>query len=125
MKKLLIILSVGLLTGCSTLQDLWVASYDTNEYALVNKIRTIAQTSKTCDESTVKNLYLTTVELKNFSQYLPRNRQNNELNADLLRLVTELYDKEPPIGSAYCKAKLNIIEKTAERIQQVTGSKPK
>ena len=125
MKKLLIILSVGLLTGCSTLQDLWVASYDTNEYALVNKIRTIAQTSKTCDESAVKNLYLTTVELKNFSQYLPRNRQNNELNADLLRLVMELYDKEPPIGSAYCKAKLNIIEKTAERIQQVTGSKPK
>jgi hypothetical protein len=104
---------------------LWVASYDTNEYALVNKIRTIAQTTKTCDESTVKNLYLTTVELKNFSQYLPRNRQNNDLNADLLRLVTELYDKEPPIGSAYCKAKLNIIEKSAERIQQVTGSKPK
>jgi hypothetical protein len=125
MKKLLVILSVSLITGCSTLQDLWVASYDTNEYALVNKIRTIAQTSKTCDESTVKNLYLTTVELKNFSQYLPRNRQNNELNADLLRLVTELYDKEPPVGQAYCKAKLNIIEKTAERIQQVTGSKPK
>ncbi len=96
MKKLLVILSVSLITGCSTLQDLWVASYDTNEYALVNKIRTIAQTSKICDESTVKNLYLTTVELKNFSQYLPRNRQNNELNADLLRLVTELYDKEPP-----------------------------
>jgi hypothetical protein len=125
MKKLLVILSVSLITGCSTLQDLWVANYDTNEYALVNKIRTIAQTSKICDESTVKNLYLTTVELKNFSQYLPRNRQSNELNADLLRLVMELYDKEPPIGSAYCKAKLNIIEKTAERIQQVTGSKPK
>jgi hypothetical protein len=125
MKKLLVILSVSLITGCSALQDLWVASYDTNEYALVNKIRTIAQTTKLCDESTVKNLYLTTVELKNFSQYLPRNRQNNELNADLLRLVMELYDKEPPIGSAYCKAKLNIIEKTAERIQQVTGSKPK
>jgi hypothetical protein len=125
MKKLLIILSVSLITGCSALQDLWVANYDTNEYALVNKIRTIAQTTKLCDESTVKNLYLTTVELKNFSQYLPRNRQNNELNADLLRLVMELYDKEPPIGSAYCKAKLNIIEKTAERIQQVTGSKPK
>jgi hypothetical protein len=125
MKKLLIILSISLITGCSSLQDLWVSNYDTNEYALVNKIRTIAQTTKVCDESTVKNLYLTTVELKNFSQYLPRNRQNNELNADLLRLVTELYDKEPPVGSSYCKAKLNIIEKTAERIQQVTGSKPK
>jgi hypothetical protein len=125
MKKILVILSVSLITGCSALQDLWVANYDTNEYALVNKIRTIAQTTKICDEFTVKNLYVTTVELKNFSQYLPRNRQSIELNADLLRLVTELYDKETPIGSAYCKAKLNIIEKTAERIQQVTGSKPK
>jgi hypothetical protein len=125
MKKLLVILSVSLITGCSALQDLWVANYDTNEYALVNKIRTIAQTTKICDESTVKNLYLTTVELKNFSQYLPRNRQSNELNADLLRLVMGLYDKEPPIEQVYCKAKLNIIEKTAERIQQVTGSKPK
>ena len=114
MKKLLIISLVCLVTGCSTVQDkvesIFAAGYDTNEYALVNKIRTIAQTSKVCDEATVNNLYFTTKELNNFSQYL-------------LRIVNELYDKEQPIGLVYCKAKLNILEKSAERIQQVTGSK--
>ena len=127
MKKLLIISLVCLVTGCSTVQDkvesIFAAGYDTNEYALVNKIRTIAQTSKVCDEATVNNLYFTTKELNNFSQYLPRNKQSIELNKDLLRIVNELYDKEQPIGLVYCKAKLNILEKSSERIQQVTGSK--
>jgi hypothetical protein len=127
MKKLLIISLVCLVTGCSTIQDkvenIFAGGYDTNEYALVNKVRTIAQTAKTCDVSTVNDLYFATKELNNFSQYLPRNKQSIELNKDLLRLVMELYDREQPIGHVYCKAKLNIVEKSAERIQQVTGSK--
>jgi hypothetical protein len=127
MKKLLVISLVCLVTGCSTVQDkvenIFAAGYDTNEYALVNKIRTIAQTAKTCDVNTVNDLYFVTKELNNFSQYLPRNKQSIELNKDLLRLVMELYDREQPIGQVYCKAKLNILEKSAERIQQVTGSK--
>jgi hypothetical protein len=120
MKKLLLI-TLLLLSGCS----LWVANYDTNEYVLVNRIRTIAQTNKTCDEITVKDLYFTAKELNNFSQYLPRNQQTVELNKKLLSLVIELYDKEPPIGIVYCKAKLNIIEISAEEIQKVMGSKPR
>jgi hypothetical protein len=127
MKKLLVISLVCLVTGCSTVQDkvenIFAAGYDTNEYALINKIRTIAQTAKTCDVNTVNDLYFVTKELNNFSQYLPRNKQSIELNKDLLRLVMELYDREQPIGQVYCKAKLNILEKSAERIQQVTGSK--
>jgi len=127
MKKLLVISLVCLVTGCSTVQDkvenIFAAGYDNNEYALVNKIRTIAQTAKTCDVNTVNDLYFVTKELQNYSQYIPRNKQSIELNKDLLRLVMELYDKEQPIGQVYCKAKLNIVEKAAERIQQVTGSK--
>lgn len=125
MKKLLYSLLVCLVTGCSSLKNVWVAQYDNNEYALVAKVRTIAQTAKTCDVGTVSDLYFVTKELSNYSQYLPRNQQNNELNKDLLKLVKELYDKEPPIGQVYCKAKLNIIEKSAEQIQQVTGSNPR
>ena len=127
MKKLLVISLVCLVTGCSTVQDkmenIFAAGYDNNEYALVNKVRTIAQTAKTCDVNTVNDLYFVTKELQNYSQYIPRNKQSIELNKDLLRLVVELYDKEQPIGQVYCKAKLNIVEKSAERIQQVTGSK--
>jgi hypothetical protein len=124
MKKLIISCSFVLLSGCSMLQDLWVANYDTNEYLLVNKIRTIAQLKK-CDEFSVNMLYSSTLELKNFSQYLPRNRQSIELNNDLFKIVDELHNKPQPIGNVYCQAKLNIIEHSAERIQQVTGSKPR
>ena len=126
MKRILIALFALQLSGCALWDIYNLSSYDTNEYALVNKIRTIAQTSKVCDEVTVKNLYLTTVELNNFSQYVKGNNSSNiKMNEGLLKIVTELYDREQPVPSAYCKAKLNIIGISAERIQQVTGSKQK
>jgi hypothetical protein len=126
MKRILISLFALQLSGCALLDIYNLSSYDTNEYALVNKVRTIAQTSKVCDEVTVKNLYLTTVELNNFSQYVKGNNSSNiKMNEGLLKIVTELYDREQPVPSAYCKAKLNIIGISAERIQQVTGSKQK
>jgi hypothetical protein len=127
MKKLLVISLVCIITGCASVQDkvenIFSAGYDNNEYGLVNKVRTIAQTAKTCDTSTVNDLYFVTTELKNYSQYIPRNKQSIALNQDLYTIVSELYNKEQPIGAFYCKSKLNIVEKTAERIQQVTGSK--
>ena len=126
MKRILIALFALQLSGCALWDIYNLSSYDTNEYALVNKVRTIAQTSKVCDELTVKNLYLTTVELNNFSQYVKGNNSSNiKMNEGLLKIVTELYDREQPVSSAYCKAKLNIIGISAERIQQVTGSKQK
>jgi hypothetical protein len=126
MKRILIVLFALQLSGCALWDIYNLSSYDTNEYALVNKVRTIAQTSKVCDEVTVKNLYLTTVELNNFSQYVKGNNSSNiKMNEGLLKIVTELYDREQPVPSAYCKAKLNIIGISAERIQQVTGSKQK
>jgi len=126
MKRILISLFALQLSGCALWDIYNLSSYDTNEYALVNKVRTIAQTSKVCDEVTVKNLYLTTVELNNFSQYVKGNNSSNiKMNEGLLKIVTELYDREQPVPSAYCKAKLNIIGISAERIQQVTGSKQK
>lgn len=127
MKKLLVSLLACLVTGCASVQDevenVFAGGYDANEYILITKVRTIAQTAKTCDVGTVSDLYFVTKELNNYSQYLPRNNQSIQLNQDLLKLVEELSEKEQPIGQVYCKAKLNIVEKAAERIQQVTGSK--
>ena len=125
MKKILILLFVLQLTGCAVWDIYNLSHFDTNEYALITKVRTIAQTAKKCDEYTVNNLYFVTIELKNFSQYLNGNNSGNiKLNEDLFKLVKELYEKPQPISDVYCKAKLNIIEHSAERIQQVTGSKP-
>jgi hypothetical protein len=124
MKKILAILITINLSGCALWDIYNMSHFDNNEYGLVNKVRTIAQ-SKTCDETTIKNLYFTTLELKNYSQYVNGNNDLSiKMNEDLMKLVTELNDREQPIPSFFCKAKLNIIEKSAERIQQVTGNKP-
>jgi hypothetical protein len=126
MKKILIALIFTQLSGCALWDIYNLSSFDNNEYALINKIRTIAQSTKVCDEATVKNLYFTTTELKNYSQYIGGNNQSNiKMNEGLMKMVTELYDREQPIPSVYCKAKLNIIEHSAEKMQQVTGSKQK
>ena len=126
MKKILIALIFTQLSGCALWNVYNLSSFDNNEYALINKIRTIAQSTKVCDEAMVKNLYFTTMELKNYSQYIRGNNQSNiKMNEGLMKMVTELYDREQPVPSAYCKAKLNIIEHSAERMQQVTGSKQK
>jgi len=126
MKKLLILLFTLQLTGCAVWDIYTLSHFDSNEYALITKVRTIAQTEKSCNSQTVKSLYLTTLELKNFSQYLSGNNKGNiKLNEDLFKIVSELYEKPQPISDVYCKAKLNIIEHSAERIQQVTGNKPK
>ena len=118
MKKIILIATV-LLSGCS----LWMASYDSTEYSLVNKVRTQAIVGD-CSSENVKNLYNTTLELKNFTQYIPRNDATIGLANQLYTIVDELHKRENP-SPAYCKAKLNTIAKSAEEIQRVVGSKPR
>lgn len=116
MKRLLPVL---MLSGCG----LMIGNYDANEYAYVNHIRTLAQVSS-CSKPEVTQLYISALTLKNYSEYLPSNDQEVSLVNDLYKLADQLYTFDSP-SPAYCKAKMNIIEKTAERIQQVTGSKPR
>ena len=124
MKKLIISYVIVFLSGCSLL----IGPYDTNEYLLVTKIRTIAETTN-CNNpiqtsNNIESLYINTTEFKNFSQYLPMNKSTIDLSNKLYTLVDELYKKES-FSPAYCKIKLNIISKSAEQIQQVVGSKPR
>lgn len=123
MKKL-IILCATLLTGCS----LFISPYDVNEYFLVTQIRTLAENVNCANpihtSNTFELLYFDAVELKNYSQYLPNNDAEIKLTTDLFKMVEELHNKENS-SIEYCKIKLNIIAKSAERIQQVTGSKPR
>ena len=104
MKKLLICCFLFTLTGCNML----FMKYDNNEYGLINKVRTIAQ-QKHCDEYSLKVLYLTASEMKNYSEYLPNNQNSIDLVNDLFKLVDEIHNRKQPISAAYCDAKLNII----------------
>ena len=124
MKKLVILLSFLALTGCSTYNSIFMAEYDGNEYGLVNKVRTLAQL-KRCDTYTLEDLYMSALELKNFSQYLPRNEKTIEMNNNLFTMIDELHNRQQPISTAFCNAKLKLIEVNAENIQSVTGKRPR
>jgi len=124
MKKLILACVFFTLTGCSSIENIiFTSHYDTNEYMLVNKIRTISQLG-VCDTSSVNTLYNLSLELKNFSEYLPHNKPTFDMEQNLFKIVEELHKKENP-SVVYCKAKLNIIGQSAETIQKVTGTKPR
>ena len=124
MKKIALAITLVSLTGCSTIQSVFMAPYDGNEYGLINKVRTIAQ-MRSCDAVSVKDLYSTSLELKNFSQYLPGNEKTVVMNNELYTMSEELYKKQQPIGQVYCDLKLKTIETNAETIQSVIGKRPR
>jgi len=108
------------LTGCSILN---MASYDPNEYQLVNIIRTDAQTMK-CTPDNLAKLNYDIKELKNYSQYQPNNEATVKLVNNLYTIVDELSQKDKP-SEVYCSAKLSMIEMSAERIERAVGGKPR
>ena len=111
------------LSGCGMINNIFMAPYDTNEYALVNRVRTFAELGN-CDRDHIIALRITALELKNFSEYLPRNSKTIEMNNSLYDLADDLYKRENP-SQAYCKAKLNIISTSAEMIQNTIGKRPR
>jgi len=108
------------LTGCSILN---MASYDPNEYNLVNQIRTEAQTMS-CTKENFSKLYYDARALRNYAQYQPDNQSTTRLVESLYQIVDELNQKENPSG-VYCHAKLTLIELNAERIERSVGGKPR
>jgi uncharacterized membrane protein len=134
MKNILIIVVLLLLSGCSTLNSFLVAKYDTNEYELINWIRTTAELSvETCDNNDVSKqnfvtLYRGSLEFKNFTQYLRRNADTHELSKDLYQLIdqgVELYATNDQVSQTFCELSLEQIIASAETIQQVLGDKPR
>ena len=124
MKRLIaaVILTTSL-SGCGMINNIFMAPYDTNEYALVNRVRTFAELGN-CDRDHIIALRITALELKNFSEYLPRNTKTIEMSNSLYDMVNDLYKRENP-SQAYCKAKLNIISTSAEMIQNTIGKRPR
>jgi hypothetical protein len=134
MKNILIITALLLLSGCSTFNYFLVAKYDTNEYELINWIRTIAELSvETCDNNEISKenfvtLYRSSLEFKNFTQYLRRNQDTHELSNDLYQLIdqgVELYATNDQVSQTFCELSLEQIIASAETIQQVLGDKPR
>jgi len=134
MKKILPLTFVVLLSGCTLLDAYFMAKYDTTEYALVNEIKTKAQVAEeNCGNhilvvTQVNELYIKSLEFKNFTLHIPRNKDADNMSTKLLTLTKDTRDyfnKAEKISPIFCKAKLQQIIKSADTIQHVIGSKPR
>jgi len=135
MKKLIVVAIISTsLSGCALWDAYMMAGYDTTEYALVNRIKTQADLyAEDCKDSNkskqnADNLYITAVELKNFSTNIPRNEDTAKLAGNLVELTKqgkEQYVKNPNVSETFCKLKLQQIGRSAEVAQKVIGKKPR
>jgi hypothetical protein len=123
-----------MLNGCVVFDAYFMAKYDTTEYSLVNQIKTKAQIAEeNCSNqilviSQVNELYIASLEFKNFTSHIPRNEDAVKLSAKLFTLTKDTRDyfnKSEKISPIFCKAKLQQIEKSADTIQHAIGSKPR
>ena len=134
MKKLLPLIFVSLLSGCTLLDAYFMAKYDTNEYFIVNDIKTKAQVAEeNCSNqllvvTQVNELYIKALEFKNFTTHIPRNKDADNMSTKLLTLTKDTRDyfnKAEKISPIFCKAKLQQVVKSSDTIQHVLGSKPR
>ena len=135
MKKILItLLLTTSLSGCALFDAYLMAKYDTNEYALVNDIKTKAEIAEqNCNNQVlvvaqVNELYIKSLEFKNFTTHIPRNRDADNMSSKLLMLTKDTKDyfnKAEKISPIFCKAKLKQVVMSADTIQHVIGNKPR
>jgi len=133
--KLLIASSILVfLPGCALWDAYFMAKYDSLEYGLTSKIRTLSElAAEDCknQESSRENfegIYFISVELRNFTQYIPNNVDANKLANNLVELSKqgrEMYGKATSVSEAFCRVKLQQISRSAEAAQKVIGSKPR
>ena len=133
MKKLLILLVLPL-SGCALYDAYFMAKYDTNEYALVNSIKTksfLAQSECGDRNKTIANvtdMYNTSYQFRNFTFHIPKNDDATKMAEKLVKLTgdtKEFYTKNEKVSEVFCKSKLQQIFKSADEIQSVIGRKPR
>jgi len=142
MKNIIISLSFLFLSGCAVIQPIidrfTIAPFDSNEYALVNKVRTIAiKTKPKCSIENiapfavlnyVNELHDNALLLKNYSQYIPKNDQTIKPVNLTYQMIDELksrYEKEKKVGEVYCVLKIQSIIDATESIQQAIAKRPR
>lgn len=128
MKKILLLAALLQLSGCVLFDAYFAAKYDNNEYGLVTKIKTIAETTECGNVDVADNakaMWIYSVELKNFTQHLPRNEKSHEMTSKLSEITMGLHNKHGQMSKVYCEEKLKIIIKTTDDIQKALGSKPR
>jgi hypothetical protein len=133
MKKLLVILAVWSLSGCALYDAYFMARFDNNEYALINRIRTEANLGAAkCGKpeviAEVDSIWRTAVEFRNYTQSIPHNEEATKMGSELAEIIKGLSDRyhgTEPVSMMYCTTKFSSIERNAVTIQNVIGKKPR
>lgn len=135
MKNKIIIAVLTLqLSGCALYDAYFMAKYDTNEYALVNSVKTksfLAQADCNDRNKTIMNvneLYNTSYQFRNFTFHIPRNEDATKMAEKLVKLTgdtKDFYTKNEKVSEVFCKAKLQQVFKSADEIQSTLGRKPR
>ena len=100
---------------------------------MINDIKTKAQVAEeNCSNNLlvttqVNELYIKSLEFKNFATHIPRNEDSIKLSNKLLILTKDAKDQfnKSAVSNFYCKAKLEQIVKSADTMQQAIGKKPR
>lgn len=126
------LLAISSLNGCALYDAYFMAKFDPNEYQLVTNIRTEAQLADCSNRDkmaqTANHIYKKAAELRNYTQYIPRNEDSYNLAVKLLneaKTLNERYESAEKISEAYCRNKIKIVERSANEIQHSFGSKPR
>lgn len=133
MKRVALILSAALLSGCALWDAYFMAPYDANEYMLITEIRTNAVLyRKQCDNpilapQNAQAMANRTELYERYEEHIPRN-ENGFRAAQALNQIAQglntAYAKGP-VSPVFCKLKYNNIEHSAELIQRVTAGRPR
>ena len=130
MNKLVLSIILTLsLSGCVVFDAMTMSKFDNNEYGLITRIKTIAETAECGNKDSIaesaKKMWVYTVEFKNYTQYIPSNQKSFEVASKLSEITMGLHNKHGEMSTVYCEEKLKIIIRTTEDIQKSLGSKPR
>jgi len=133
MKKILIILSLVILQGCTVLDAYLMTNYDPNEYQLITYIRAEARQFKTqCDNVNSSKFNAGKIAHDTqlfvlYSEHIPRNENlieaSKALNVIAQGLLTQYQNDK--VSPAFCKIKFENIETSADKLQKVIGGRPR
>lgn len=134
LRYLILIAAIALLPGCALVDVYLMARYDANEYGLVNNVKTKAElaqeycANKTVMQQKLIDMYGSAVEFKNFTAYIPRNKEANGMAVKLAALTKDAKDyyiNHDKVSEAFCKMKLQQIVKSSDAIMETLGKKPR
>lgn len=126
--------SVVLLSGCALIDAYFMAGYDNNEYSIITLVRTASDiglekcNDRTAAEQLFIHMHYKSLEFKNYTQYIPDNEEAFKLASGIIEIAKqakEKYETSDIVSEAYCKLKMQQINRSAEKIQKVIGSKPR